>query len=79
MTFRLLRWVWKKLALILLLLALAIALKRAYPALGACIGRWISGMEDERVAQAVSSMVSSLSEGKGIKTVVEVFRETMLS
>lgn len=79
MLFRFLRWLRRKLVLLLILLALAITLKRAYPALGARVGRWISGMEDERVAQAVSSVVSSISEGDKIKKVVEVFRETMLS
>lgn len=79
MLFRFLRWVRRKLVLILLLLALAVALKRAYPSLGERVGRWISGMEDDRVAQAVSSVVSSIAEGERIKTVVEVFRETMLS
>ena len=41
------------------------------------VGGWISGVGDNRVAQAVSSMISSLSDGEGIGEAVEVFREEM--
>lgn len=73
------RWVRRKLSLLLVLLALAVLLKNAYPAIGERVGGWISGMEDGRVAQAVSSMISSLSDGDGLKAAVGVFRETMQS
>lgn len=71
------RWVRKKICLLLILLALTVALKQAYPAVAERVGGWISGMEDSRVAQAISSMISSLSDGEGIKEAVEVFREEM--
>lgn len=71
------RWVRKKVGILLLLVALTIALKQAYPAVAERVGGWISGMEDSRVVQAVSSMISSLSDGEGIKAAVEVFREEM--
>ena len=63
----------------LLLLALTVALKQAYPTVAERVGCWISGMEYSRVAQAISSMISSLSDGEGIKEAVEVFREEMQS
>ena len=71
------RWVKRKLGLILLLFALLIVLKQVYPAIGQTLGRWISGTESNRVAQAFSSMISSLSDGEGISDSVEVFRETL--
>lgn len=74
-----LRWLRKKIGLILLLAALTVALKQAYPAVAERVGGWISGMGDSRVAQAVSSMISSLSDGEGIREAVEVFREEMQS
>ena len=77
MLFGFFRWVRRKLGLILLLVALTLALKHAYPTVAERVGRWISGMEDSRVTQAVSSMISSLSDGEGIKDAVEVFREAM--
>lgn len=72
-----LRWVRKKIRLLLLLAALTFALKQAYPAVAERVGGWISGVGDNRVAQAVSSMISSLSDGEGIGEAVEVFREEM--
>ena len=73
------RWMRKKICLLLLLLALTVALKQAYPTVAERVGCWISGMEDSRVAQAISSVISSLSDGEGIKEAVEVFREEMQS
>lgn len=63
--------------MLLLLVALTIMLKQAYPAVAERVGGWISGMGDSRVAQAVSSMISTLSDGEGIREAVEVFREEM--
>lgn len=63
--------------MLLLLVALTVMLKRAYPAVAERVGGWISGMGDSRVAQAVSSMISTLSDGEGIREAVEVFREEM--
>ena len=57
------------------LLGLVLILKYAFPATGQQIGKWISGAEDNRVAQAFSDLFSSLSDGEGIQTAVEVFRE----
>ena len=71
------RWVRKKLGMLLLLIALTVALKQAYPAVAERVGEWIFGMGDSRVAKAVSSMISSLSDGEGMKGAVEVFREEM--
>lgn len=71
------RWVRKKIGVLLILVALTVMLKQAYPAVAERVGGWISGMEDSRVAQAVSSMISSLSDGEGIREAVEVFREEM--
>lgn len=77
MLFGFFRWVRRKLGLILMLVALTLALKHAYPTVAERVGGWISGMEDSRVTYAVSSMISSLSDGEGIKDAVEVFREAM--
>ncbi|MDD6643239.1 MAG: hypothetical protein ACI3VU_03425 [Faecousia sp.] len=71
------RWVRKKIGVLLLLVALTVMLKQAYPAVAERVGGWISGMGDSRVAQAVSSMISTLSDGEGIREAVEVFREEM--
>lgn len=71
------RWVRKKIGVLLLLVTLTVMLKQAYPAIAERVGGWISGMVDSRVAQAVSSMISTLSDGEGIREAVEVFREEM--
>lgn len=71
------RWVRKKIGVLLLLVTLTVMLKQAYPAIAERVGGWISGMGDSRVAQAVSSMISTLSDGEGIREAVEVFREEM--
>ena len=61
----------------LLLVILVLVIKQQYPDLGQQVGQWISGTRDSRVAKAVSSMVESLSDGKDLKTAVEVFCEGM--
>lgn len=71
------RFLRRKIVQCIFLLAAAIIIKQAYPAIGAQVGGWISGMADSRIAQAVSSMLSSLSDGDSLKDAVEVFHENI--
>lgn len=77
MVLRFLRWVWRKATAVAILVALVIVLKQAYPHVGRRVGEWIAGAKDNRVTQAFSSMLSSFAEGDGVKSAVEVFRETL--
>lgn len=79
MLFGFFRWVRRKIALLLTIAALAVAIKCAYPEFGERVGRWISGAADSRVAQAISSMVSVLSDGGKVEEALEVFREAVQS
>lgn len=71
------RFLRRKIAQCIVLIAAVIVLKQLYPGFGAQIGRWITGLKDSRISQAVSSMVTSLSGGEGWKDAVEVFHETI--
>lgn len=79
MLFRFFRWVRRKIALLLTIAALAVALKYAYPSFGEHVGNWISGAANSSVAQAISSMVTVLTDGGGVEEAVEVFREAVQS
>lgn len=59
------------------ILITAFLLKFTYPKIGAEIGGWIAGTEDNRVSKAVSCLFSSISEGNSVKEAVEVFCETL--
>lgn len=57
--------------------ALAVLLKYECPEIGNRVGRWISGLENTRIAQAVSSMLSSLSDGDSFLDSIEVFHDNL--
>lgn len=57
--------------------ALAILLKYEFPQVGSTVGKWISGLGNTEIAQAFSSMVSSLSDGNGFLDSIEVFHENL--
>ena len=69
----------RKIVLCLCIVGAVIILKQAYPGLGSRIGTWISGMERSRAVQAISSFVSTLTSGDGMREAVEVFREAIPS
>lgn len=75
MVFGFFRRLRRKVFFVLLLLALVIFLKANYPGFGQRVGRWITGLENTRVAQAFSQVVSSLSDGEVISRAMEVFHE----
>ena len=77
MLFGFFRNIKKKAVICLGLLALALILKITFPETGALAGRWISGCEDSRIAQAFSHLFTSLSDGEKINDAVEVFCETI--
>ena len=64
----------RKIVLCLCIVGAVIILKQAYPGLGSRIGTWISGMESSRAVQAISSFVSTLTSGDGMREAVEVFQ-----
>ena len=67
------RFLRRKLALILALVCLVLFLKCNYPDIGKRVGSFISGLCSERVRQAFSTMIGALPEdGFGA---VEVFYE----
>ncbi len=69
----LLRFLRRKLALIVVLVGLVVFLKCNYPDFGKRIGSFISGLCSERVRQAFSEMLGAIPEdGLGA---VEVFYE----
>ena len=68
---------YKTVAFCLLLVLFAMALKRAYPALGAKVGAWIAGAEQTNASQAITVFFRRLTSGEGLKKAVEVFRETL--
>ena len=67
----------RKVVLCLCIVGAVIILKQVYPGLGSRIGTWISGMEDSRAVKAISSFVSTLTSGDGMREAVEVFREAI--
>lgn len=61
----------------LLLIGGILLLKQRHPEIGAQIGQWISGAKESAVYQAISSMLSTLSDGGDMKTAVEVLCENL--
>ena len=57
--------------------ALVILLKYEFPEVGKQIGNWISGLENTRIAQAFSSMLTNLSDGDGFLDSIEVFHDSL--
>lgn len=66
-----LRFIRRKIMLIICIVALFASLKLFLPKIGQQIGNWISGTQDSRVMQAFSEMLGSFSDGIG--EAVEVF------
>lgn len=67
----------RKLTVCAVIILTVVILKQACPGIGMQVGEWISGMRKTRAVQAMSSFVSSLTSGDGVKKVMEVFRETL--
>lgn len=74
--FRLLR---RKLRTCLLVILVVVLFKKAYPAVGAQIGQWISGLGNVHVAEVFSSLLARLREGGALEEIVEVFRNGISS
>lgn len=75
MFFGFFRRIYRKLCFCMLLVALVVFLKSYYPDFGQQIGRWVTGLENTKVAQSFSEMISGFAKGEGISRMVEVFRE----
>ena len=70
-------WLIRKIIFFIGLITVVMFLKNNSAQIGETIENWIVGREDNRVAQAVSSLVDSLSEGNGLSDAVEVFCENL--
>ena len=72
-----LRFLLRKLWLILIIFALLTWFKQATAPISETVGSWISGAREMRITQAFHEMVAALSNGDGIQDTLEVFRETL--
>ena len=77
MFFSFYRRVRRTICFLIVAVALVVLLKYEYPQLGERIGKWISGLENTRIAQAFSSMLTNLSEGDGFLDSIEVFHDSL--
>lgn len=75
MIFSFFRHIRRTVCFCIVLAAIVILLKYEYPEIGRQIGRWISGLENTRVAQAFSSMLSDMERGNGFIDSIEVFHD----
>lgn len=70
-------WLIRKFIFFVGLVTVVMFLKTNSSEISETIGNWITGREDNRVSQAVSRFVDSLSEGNGLSDAVEVFYENL--
>lgn len=70
-------WLIRKIIFFIGLATVVMFLKNNSAQISETIGDWITGREDNRVSQAVSGFVDSLSEGNGLSDAVEVFCENL--
>ena len=71
------RFILRKICLLLLIFAFLTWLKQATAPVSDTIGAWVSGAKEHRMTQAFSEMIDAISQGDSIKNSVEVFREAL--
>lgn len=74
---QMIRWLIGKIIFIIGLVTLVLFIKNNSAEIGQTIGDWITGRDDNRISQAVSTFVDDLSDGEGLSDAVEAFCENL--